>query len=182
MYLHLPNGMARTKLTNVYFDSKLKTVSTATELEYGAQAGRDDGLVRTQIAAMMSEQVKGYGMAEATIFEARNYFSQMVKRAAAGETITITSGRAKRPIAKLVPIEEKKKVPRLGFMLMPGFELTRLRFLTLCRKRSCGYVGRRPGAVQSDGTSGYAHPSDLGGVESVSIELSKAAAVIGDQE
>ena len=28
-YLHMPNGMARTKLTNVYFDSKLKTVSTA---------------------------------------------------------------------------------------------------------------------------------------------------------
>jgi uncharacterized protein (DUF1697 family) len=29
IYLHLPNGMARTKLTNAYFDSKLKTVSTA---------------------------------------------------------------------------------------------------------------------------------------------------------
>lgn len=29
VYLHLPNGMARTKLTNAYFDSKLKTTSTA---------------------------------------------------------------------------------------------------------------------------------------------------------
>jgi uncharacterized protein (DUF1697 family) len=29
IYLHLPQGMARTKLTNAYFDSKLKTVSTA---------------------------------------------------------------------------------------------------------------------------------------------------------
>lgn len=29
VYLHLPNGMGRTKLTNAYFDSKLKTVSTA---------------------------------------------------------------------------------------------------------------------------------------------------------
>ena len=29
IYLHLPNGMARTKLSNAYFDSKLKTVSTA---------------------------------------------------------------------------------------------------------------------------------------------------------
>lgn len=29
IYLLLPNGMARTKLTNAYFDSKLKTVSTA---------------------------------------------------------------------------------------------------------------------------------------------------------
>lgn len=29
IYLQLPNGMARTKLTNAYFDSKLRTVSTA---------------------------------------------------------------------------------------------------------------------------------------------------------
>lgn len=28
IYLHLPQGMARTKLTNAYFDTKLKTVST----------------------------------------------------------------------------------------------------------------------------------------------------------
>ncbi len=29
VYLHLPNGTARTKLTNAYFDSKLSTVGTA---------------------------------------------------------------------------------------------------------------------------------------------------------
>jgi len=29
VYLNLPNGMARTKLTNAYFDSRLSTVSTA---------------------------------------------------------------------------------------------------------------------------------------------------------
>jgi len=29
VFLHLPNGMARTKLTNAYFDSKLRTLSTA---------------------------------------------------------------------------------------------------------------------------------------------------------
>ena len=29
IYLHLPNGMARTKLTNAYFDAQLKTVCTA---------------------------------------------------------------------------------------------------------------------------------------------------------
>lgn len=29
IYLHLPGGMARTKLTNAYFDGKLGTVSTA---------------------------------------------------------------------------------------------------------------------------------------------------------
>ncbi|MGA8535244.1 MAG: DUF1697 domain-containing protein [Candidatus Tumulicola sp.] len=29
IYLHLPNGMARTKLTNAYFDAQLSTVATA---------------------------------------------------------------------------------------------------------------------------------------------------------
>ena len=29
IYLHLPNGMGRSKLTNAYFDSRLSTVSTA---------------------------------------------------------------------------------------------------------------------------------------------------------
>lgn len=29
IYLHLPNGMARTKLTNAYFDTKLATTCTA---------------------------------------------------------------------------------------------------------------------------------------------------------
>src|ERR1700734_2121264 len=29
IYLHLPNGMGRSKLTNAYFDSKLSTTSTA---------------------------------------------------------------------------------------------------------------------------------------------------------
>jgi uncharacterized protein (DUF1697 family) len=29
VYLHLPNGAARSKLTNAYFDSKLATISTA---------------------------------------------------------------------------------------------------------------------------------------------------------
>jgi hypothetical protein len=29
IYLHLPNGMAQTKLTSAYFDSKLSTIATA---------------------------------------------------------------------------------------------------------------------------------------------------------
>jgi uncharacterized protein (DUF1697 family) len=47
IYLRLPNGMGRTKLTNAYFDSKLKTVSTARNwrtvlklLEMVGEAGR----------------------------------------------------------------------------------------------------------------------------------------------
>jgi len=29
IYLHVPNGMGRTKLTSTYFDSKLSTICTA---------------------------------------------------------------------------------------------------------------------------------------------------------
>jgi uncharacterized protein (DUF1697 family) len=29
VYLHLPNGVARSKLTNAWFDSRLATVSTS---------------------------------------------------------------------------------------------------------------------------------------------------------
>lgn len=76
-------------------------------------------------------------MANVTIFEARNKFSQMVKRVAQGETITITSGRGKNPVAKLVPIEEPK-VQRLGFMLTPGFELTDA-FWEPLSDEECGY-------------------------------------------
>jgi len=45
IYLHLPNGMARTKLTNAYFDSKLSTTCTA----------RNWATV-LKLAAMMTEQ------------------------------------------------------------------------------------------------------------------------------
>jgi prevent-host-death family protein len=62
-------------------------------------------------------------MGTATTFEARNHFSKMLKRVQDGETITITSGREKKVVAKLVPAEEVKP-KRLGFMLTPDFELT----------------------------------------------------------
>lgn len=44
IYLHLPNGMGKSKLTNAYFDSKLSTISTA----------RNWATVLT-LAAMMAE-------------------------------------------------------------------------------------------------------------------------------
>ena len=47
VYLHCPNGVARSKLTNSYFDSKLSTTSTSRNwrtvgklLELAAEAGR----------------------------------------------------------------------------------------------------------------------------------------------
>jgi antitoxin (DNA-binding transcriptional repressor) of toxin-antitoxin stability system len=59
----------------------------------------------------------------ATIFEAKTNLSALVKQAQKGKTVIITSGRDKKPVAKIEaiqPVEPK----RLGVMETPGFELT----------------------------------------------------------
>ena len=61
-------------------------------------------------------------MIKATIYEAKTNLSELVKKAQKGETIIITSGRGKTPVAKieaLHPIGKK----RLGALLTPGFVL-----------------------------------------------------------
>ena len=61
-------------------------------------------------------------MITATMFEAKTKLSELVKQAQKGEEVVITSGREKKPVAKIVALEPK--VPkRLGFMEIPGFEL-----------------------------------------------------------
>ena len=59
-------------------------------------------------------------MISATIFEAKTNLSALVKRARAGETVIITSGRAKTPVAKIEPIQPVAK-KRLGSMRVPGY-------------------------------------------------------------
>jgi prevent-host-death family protein len=61
-------------------------------------------------------------MVTATIFEAKTNLSALVKQAQKGETVIITSGRAKTPVAKLSPIEPVVK-KRLGAMETPGYEI-----------------------------------------------------------
>jgi antitoxin (DNA-binding transcriptional repressor) of toxin-antitoxin stability system len=58
----------------------------------------------------------------ASIFEAKTNLSALVKQARAGKTIIITSGREKKPVAKIEaikPVEPK----RLGVRETPGFKL-----------------------------------------------------------
>ena len=62
-------------------------------------------------------------MISATMFEAKTKLSELVKQAQKGETVIITSGREKKPVAKLEAIKPVKKKSRLGFMEIPGFEL-----------------------------------------------------------
>jgi antitoxin (DNA-binding transcriptional repressor) of toxin-antitoxin stability system len=59
-------------------------------------------------------------MVSATIFEAKTNLSALVKKAQQGETVIITSGRKKIPVAKLEPIQPVAK-KRLGAMETPGF-------------------------------------------------------------
>jgi len=61
-------------------------------------------------------------MVSATIFEAKSGLSKLIKQAQAGETVVITSGKEKTPVARLEAIEPVKK-KRLGVRETPGFEL-----------------------------------------------------------
>jgi prevent-host-death family protein len=61
-------------------------------------------------------------MVMATIFEAKTNLSELVKKAQAGETVIITSGREKTPVARLEPIQPVKS-KRLGLYETPGWEL-----------------------------------------------------------
>ena len=62
-------------------------------------------------------------MISATIFEAKTNLSELVKKACAGETVIITTGREKTPVARLEPIKPVEK-KRLGGLEDPNFVLT----------------------------------------------------------
>ena len=61
-------------------------------------------------------------MSSATIFEAKTNLSQLIKQVQKGDTVIITSGRDKTPVAKLGPVQPIKK-KRLGALETPGFVL-----------------------------------------------------------
>ncbi len=62
-------------------------------------------------------------MITATIFEAKTNLSELVKKAQKGETVVITSGRDRTPVARLEAIHPARK-KRLGALATKGFVLT----------------------------------------------------------
>jgi prevent-host-death family protein len=62
-------------------------------------------------------------MITATIYEAKTKLSELIKKAQKGETIIITSGRDKSPVAKIEAVHPVGK-KRLGALLTPGFVLS----------------------------------------------------------
>jgi prevent-host-death family protein len=61
-------------------------------------------------------------MTTATIFEAKTNLSELVKKAQQGESVIITTGRSRTPVAKLEAIAPVAK-KRLGALHTPGFVL-----------------------------------------------------------
>lgn len=59
-------------------------------------------------------------MTTATIYETKTHLSELLEKVKAGETVVITSGREKTPVARLEPMEPKK-FKRLGVAYDPNF-------------------------------------------------------------
>ncbi len=62
-------------------------------------------------------------MISASIFEAKTNLSRLVKEAEKGEVVVITSGRERKPVARLEAVHPVGK-KRLGAVETPGFVLS----------------------------------------------------------
>jgi prevent-host-death family protein len=59
-------------------------------------------------------------MHSATIFEAKTNLSELVRRAQNGEEVLITSGRERKPVARLIAVAPHPDSRRIGFMKGEG--------------------------------------------------------------
>jgi antitoxin (DNA-binding transcriptional repressor) of toxin-antitoxin stability system len=59
-------------------------------------------------------------MHTATIFEAKTNLSELVRLAQQGEEVLITSGRERKPVARLVAINPAPEKRRIGFLKGQG--------------------------------------------------------------
>lgn len=57
---------------------------------------------------------------EYSIHEAKTHFSKLLQQAQAGETVVITSGREKKPIVRLVPVNTGLRLGWLEGVLPEG--------------------------------------------------------------
>jgi antitoxin (DNA-binding transcriptional repressor) of toxin-antitoxin stability system len=55
-------------------------------------------------------------MSSSTIFEAKTNLSRLIQRALQGEDVQITTGRERKPVVRLVPVEPVRRNRRLGFL------------------------------------------------------------------
>lgn len=55
-------------------------------------------------------------MRKATIFEAKSNLSELIQRAHQGEEVIITSGRERKPVARIVALDPAPERRRVGFL------------------------------------------------------------------
>lgn len=55
-------------------------------------------------------------MRKATIFEAKTNLSELIDRAQKGEEVIITSGRERKPVARIEAIKPTSRMRRVGFL------------------------------------------------------------------
>jgi antitoxin (DNA-binding transcriptional repressor) of toxin-antitoxin stability system len=55
-------------------------------------------------------------MLSASIFEAKTNLSELIRKAQLGEEVQITSGRERKPVARLIAIDPAPESRRVGFM------------------------------------------------------------------
>lgn len=55
-------------------------------------------------------------MRKATIFQAKTSLSDLIQRAQKGEEVIITSGRERKPVARIVAFKQSKESRRIGFL------------------------------------------------------------------
>lgn len=79
-------------------------------------------------------------MIKSTIFEAKTNLSELIRQARKGETVVITSGRGKHPVARLEAIHPVGK-RRLGLLKKPGFVLPETFFDPLPEEELRGWNG-----------------------------------------
>jgi prevent-host-death family protein len=59
-------------------------------------------------------------MRKATIFEAKTNLSELIQRAQKGEEVIITTGRERKPVARIVALDPAPERRRIGFMKGEG--------------------------------------------------------------
>lgn len=97
-------------------------------------------------------------MVKATIFEAKTNLSELVKKAQNGETVIITSGRDKKPVAKLEAIKPIPK-KRLGVMGDTRIRDPRLFLAASSRGRTVSLERRGRRRLLNESSARHPYPS-----------------------
>ncbi len=96
---------------------------TAIDVRPRAKVSNKQTLIGCVIVKLLSYLSRRDDLITATIFEAKTNLSALLKQVQTGETVIITSGREKTPVARLEAFQAKPEPQRLGVAYDPNFVL-----------------------------------------------------------